>query len=120
MDDRAEQIAHEFMRRYEAAWSEGAEAVSKLYTSDGVLVGFLTAIGRSQIRELVRDIIGQGWKSIRIKIANVRKVGDVILIASEYTALGSGENAGKTLNATSSHVLVQSNGAWLLTLHTAR
>jgi hypothetical protein len=44
----------------------------------------------------------------------------VILIANEYAATGSGENAGKTLNASASHVLVESNGEWLSTLHTAR
>jgi len=44
----------------------------------------------------------------------------VILIASEYAALGSGENAGKTLNVASSYVLVESQGEWLSTLHTAR
>jgi hypothetical protein len=51
---------------------------------------------------------------------NVRPIGGVILIASEYAAIGSGENAGKTLNAASSYVLVESNGDWLSTLHTAR
>jgi hypothetical protein len=69
---------------------------------------------------LLRGSIGQGWTSIRIKIVNVRQVGGAILIANEYAAIGSGENAGKTLNATSSHVLVESNGEWLATLHTAR
>jgi hypothetical protein len=63
-----------------------------------VLVGLVTAIGRSQICELLRSIIGQGWTSIRIKIVNVRQVGGVILIASEYAAIGSGENAGRDLN----------------------
>jgi len=45
-----------------------AEAVSLLYASDAVLVGFVTAIGRSRICELLHGIIGQGWTSIRIKI----------------------------------------------------
>src|SRR4029078_11370879 len=109
-----------FIGRYEAEWSRGAEAVSLLYVPDAVLVGFATAIGRSRICELLRGIIGQGWTSIRIKIVNVRRVGSVILIASEYAAVGSGENAGKTLNAASSYVLVESQGEWLATLHTAR
>jgi hypothetical protein len=73
-----------------------------------------------QICELLRGIIGQGWTSIKIKIVNVRPIGGVILIASEYATIGSGENAGKTLNAASSYVLVESNGDWLSTLHTAR
>lgn len=119
-DDPAGRIARDFISRYEAEWSRGAEAVSQLYTPDSVLVGFATAIGRSQICELLRGIIGQGWTSIRIKVVNVRRVGGVILIASEYAAIGSGENAGKTLNAASSHVLVETNGEWLSTLHTAR
>lgn len=120
MDDSADQIARNFVSRYETEWNRGAEAVSRLYTSDAVLVGFVTAIGRPQICELLRGIIGQGWTSIRIKIVNVRQVSGVILIANEYAAIGSGENAGKTLNAASSHVLVESNGEWLSTLHTAR
>ena len=99
LDDRADQIARDFISRYEAEWSNGAEAVSRLYAADGVLVGFVTAVGRSQICELLRGIIGQGWTSIKIKIVNVRQVGGVILIANEYAATGSGENAGKTLNA---------------------
>jgi ketosteroid isomerase-like protein len=120
LSDHADQIARHFISRYEAEWSNGAGAVSRLYASDAVLVGLVTAIGRSQICELLRGIIGQGWTSIRIKIVNVRQVGGVILIASEYAAIGSGENAGRTLTATSSHVLVESNGTWLATLHTAR
>jgi hypothetical protein len=108
LDDRADQIARDFINRYEAEWSNGAEAVSRLYAADGVLVGFVTAVGRG--------IIGQSWT----RIVNVRPIGGVILIASEYAAIGSGENAGKTLNAASSYVLVESNGDWLSTLHTAR
>jgi uncharacterized protein (TIGR02246 family) len=120
VNDRADQIAREFLSRYEAEWSNGAEAVSRLYAPDAVLVGFVTAIGRSQIGEVLRGIIGQGWTSIRIKIVNVRQTGGLILIANDYTAIGSGQNAGKTLNASASHVLVESNGQWLSTLHTAR
>ena len=77
LDDSADQIARDFISRYQAEWSGGAEAVSLLYASDAVLVGFVTAIGRSQICELLRGIIGQGWTSIRIKIVNVRQVRDL-------------------------------------------
>jgi hypothetical protein len=100
--------------------SNGAEAVSRLYAPNRVLVGFVTAIDRSQICGVLRGIIGQGWTSIRIKIVNVRQIGGLILIANEYTAIGSGQNAAKTLNAAASHVLVESDGEWLSTLHTAR
>lgn len=98
-------------------WRRGRFAALR---ADGVLVGFVTAIGRSQICEVLRGIIGQGWTGIRIQIVNVRQVGGLILIANEYTAIGSGQNAGKTLNASASHVLIESNGEWLSTLHTAR
>ena len=85
LSDRADQIARHFISRYEAEWSNGgAEAVSRLYASDAVLVDLVTAIGRSQICALLRGIIGQGWTSIRFKIVNVRQVGGVILIANEY------------------------------------
>jgi uncharacterized protein (TIGR02246 family) len=120
MDGTAKQIAEQFLRRYEAAWADGAEAVAELYASDGVLVGYFTAAGRSEILKLVQGIIGQGWTQIKIKAVNVRRIGDVVLVANEYTAFGSGANAGKTLAATASHVLVHADGAWRSTLHTAR
>jgi uncharacterized protein (TIGR02246 family) len=119
-NDAAERIAAEFIGRYEAAWAQGAEAAAKLYTADSVLVGYITAIGRPEILKLLRRIIAQGWTQIRIKAVNVRQIGDVILLACEYTAIGSGANAGKTLDATSSYVLVFTDGAWLSALHTAR
>jgi hypothetical protein len=86
-----------------------------------VLVGFATAIGRSEVLKLLAVIIGQGWTQIKIKVVNVRKVGDVILFVNEYTATGSsGENTGKAISATASHVLIHAEGAWLSALHTAR
>ena len=61
MDDAADQIANEFIARYETAWNHhGAEAVAKLYAPDSVLVGYVIAIGRSEILKLLRGIIGQG------------------------------------------------------------
>jgi uncharacterized protein (TIGR02246 family) len=119
-DNAAERIAREFIERYEAAWTQGAEATAQLYTADGVLVGYATAIGRDEISKLLAGIIGQGWTRIKIRTVNVRKVGDVILMANEFTAIGSSANAGKTLDATSSHVLVHADGEWRSTLHTAR
>jgi uncharacterized protein (TIGR02246 family) len=119
-DAAAERIAGEFIERYEAAWALGAEATATLYTADSVLVGYVTAIGRAEILKLLGGIIGQGWTQIKMKAVNVRKVGDVILMANEFTAIGSGANAGKTLDATSSHVLVHADGEWRSTLHTAR
>jgi uncharacterized protein (TIGR02246 family) len=120
MDATANRIANEFIARYEAAWSRGADAAAKLYTADSVLVGYVTAIGRPAIVQLLSGIIAQGWTSIKIKVVNIRNVGDVILLANEYTAIGSGPNAGKTLHATASHVLVHADGEWLSVLHTAR
>ncbi len=121
MADRADQIANEFISRYETAWNQhGAEAVSKLYTPDSVLVGYVVAIGKPEILKLLRRIIGEGWTGIKLKTVNARKVGDVILVANEYTVIGSGEKAGKTLDTKSSHVLVRRGGEWLSTLHTAR
>ncbi len=119
-DDAAERIAREFIERYEAAWAQGAEAAAQLYTADSVLVGYMTAIGRAEIHKLLAGIIGQGWTRIKMRAVNVRQIGDVILMANEYTAIGSGANAGKTLDATSSHVLVHADGEWRSALHTAR
>ena len=95
MDDAAGRIAINFIARYERAWSHGAEAAVKLCTSDSALVGYVTAIGRSEIQKSVQAIIGQGWTRIQITVVNVRKVGDVILVANEFSAIGSGTNAGK-------------------------
>src|ERR1700683_1285090 len=120
MDDAAERIAGDFIRRYESAWTKGAEKVAELYTNDSVLVGYRTATRRTDIFKLLHGIIAQGWTGIKIKAVNARKIGDVVLVAAEYTALGSGANAGKTLDAASSYVLVCVDGAWLVTLHTAR
>jgi hypothetical protein len=68
----------------------------------------------------LNGIIGQGWTRIKIKIVNTRRIGDVILVANEYTAIGSGENSGKTLDAKASHVPVHTDGEWLSALHAAR
>ena len=65
-DNAAERIAREFIERYEAAWTQGAEAAAQLYTADGVLVGYATAIGRDEISKLLAGIIGQGWTRIKI------------------------------------------------------
>jgi len=56
---------------------------------------------------------------MKIKGVNVWKIADVILATNNYAAIGSGEKAGKTLNATSRHVLVHTDGEWLSALHTA-
>jgi uncharacterized protein (TIGR02246 family) len=121
MPNEADQhIARDFIARYEAAWAQGAPAAAQLYTADSVLVGYMTAIGREEIEKLLAGIIGQGWTRIPMRPVNVRRIGDVILLACAYTAIGSGANAGKTLDATSSHVLVHADGAWRSALHTAR
>jgi hypothetical protein len=81
--------------------------------------GYAIAVGRSDIKALLKAIIDQGWTDIDIKIVNVRAVGDLVLVANEYTAIGSGQLAGKTLDAKSSHVLVRVGKEWLSTMHTA-
>jgi uncharacterized protein (TIGR02246 family) len=121
MTNEADQhIARDFIARYEAAWAQGAQAAAQLYTADSVLVGYMTAIGRAEIQKLLAGIIDRGWTRIEMRPANVRRIGDVILLACAYTAVGSGVNAGKKLDATSSYVLVAADGAWRSALHTAR
>jgi hypothetical protein len=66
-----------------------------LYATDSVLVGYVTATGRTDILKLVRGIIAQGWTGIKIKVVNARKIGDGVLVAAEYTALGSGGECRK-------------------------
>jgi hypothetical protein len=62
----------------------------------------------------------RGWTRIKIKSVNTRRIGDVILVANEYAAIDSGENAGTTLDAKASHVPVHADGKWLSVLHAAR
>ena len=119
MNEEANRIATDFVRRYERAWSVGADAASSMYTDDGVLVGFVTASGRQEIASLVAGIVGQGWTGVQIRVVNARRASGVILVACEYTAIGSGAQMGKTTDAKSSYVLVQTEGDWLATLHTA-
>jgi uncharacterized protein (TIGR02246 family) len=118
--EAAEHIALDFIARYEAAWAQGARAAAELYTADSVLVGYMTAVGRAEIEKLLAGIIDHGWTQIKMRPVNVRRIGEVILLACAYTAIGSGANAGKTLDATSSHVLVRADGVWRSALHTAR
>ncbi len=68
MDGAAERIAGDFIRRYESAWTEGAEKVAELYTNDSVLVGFRSATGRTGILRLLEGVslkVGLGSKSGR-------------------------------------------------------
>ncbi len=96
-----------------------ATKVIQLYTHDSVLVGYITAVGRSEITDLLQGIFAQGWTGIKVRAVNARRVGDVILVANEYTAIGSGTKAGETLGGKSSHVLINVDGEWLSTMHTA-
>jgi ketosteroid isomerase-like protein len=114
------EIAQEYITAWEDAWNnEGVEATVKLYALDSVLVGYVTAIGQSEIADLLGGIFAQGWTKIKIKVTNAREVNGVILIANEYSAFGSGPNEGKTLSAKSSHVLVPIADSYVSVLHTA-
>jgi uncharacterized protein (TIGR02246 family) len=114
------QIASDFIGRWERTWNEqGADAVAQLYTPDAILVGHVTAEGREQIARLLRGIVEQGWTRVEIKVVGVRQLGDVILIATEYTASGPEGDAGKRLDAKSSHVLTRVGNEWLSAMHTA-
>jgi uncharacterized protein (TIGR02246 family) len=116
----AREIAQDFMRRWEQAWNDhGAQAAARLYAPDAILVGYVTALGRDEIANLLQGIIQQGFTSVQITVTEARRIGDVVLAANEYVATGSGQSAGKTLSAKSSHVLVYLDGEWLSAMHTA-
>ena len=120
MKQSPEEIAAAFASNWESAWnSQGAAATAKLYTSGGILVGAAIGIGRHEIERLLEMLFNQGWTKISIKVVNAREVGGVVLAASEFSAVGSGPNAGKTLNGKSSHVLTQVGDRWLSAMHTA-
>jgi uncharacterized protein (TIGR02246 family) len=91
----------------------------QLYTPDAILVGYVVAEGREQIARLLQGIVEQGWTRIQIKVAGVRKLGDAILIATQYTASGPEGSPGKRLDAKSSHVVTRVGDEWLSAMHTA-
>ena len=114
------EIAATFMSEYESVWnSQGARAVANLYTPDSLLIGYAVASGRTEIEKLLGAIFDQGWAKISIKVIEARELGDAVLIANEYSAQGSGPNAGKTLKGKSSYVLANVGGTWLSAMHTA-
>jgi uncharacterized protein (TIGR02246 family) len=120
MDTDANRIAAEFNDRYEDAWNaQDVDAVVGLYADNAILVGHSIAVGRSAIAELLRGIFAQGWTGIEIDTRHARRIGDVVVVANTYTATGSGNNAGKRLEAKSSHVLVQHAQNWRTAMHTA-
>jgi uncharacterized protein (TIGR02246 family) len=114
------EIALAYIRAWENAWNtEGVEATLKMYAPDSVLVGYVTAKGQSEIAALLGGIFAQGWTKISIRVVHAREANGLILIANEYTATGSGPNAGKTLDAKSSHVLALAGESWVSVMHTA-
>ncbi len=120
MEQNAQDIAVDFARRWEHAWNaQGAAGAAELYTDDSVLVGAAVGIGRPEIARLLDMLFKQGWRRISIKVVNARTVAGVVLVASEFSATGSGPAANKTLNGKSSHVLTQVGGTWLSAMHTA-
>ena len=106
--------------RLEIAWKEhGPAELARLYAEEAMLVGYVTAIGRAEIADLLRGIVAQGWTGIKITTRHARRFGDVILVASDYTATKSDAQAGETMDAKSSHVLVKIADEWLSAMHTA-
>jgi ketosteroid isomerase-like protein len=120
MQQSAIEVASVFARSWEDAWnSRGAAAVAKLYTPDSVLIGAAIAVGPAEIERSLDRLIRLGWTRIGIKVVNARAVGGVVLVASEFSAVGSGANAGKLLNGRSGHVLTLVDDTWLSAMHSA-
>ncbi|MGA2792254.1 MAG: SgcJ/EcaC family oxidoreductase [Roseiarcus sp.] len=120
IEQRADEIAATFARNWESAWnSTGAAGTAQLYTRDSVLVGAVIAVGRPEIERALGMLYAQGWTRIAVKVINAREVGELVLIACEFVAAGSGPNAGKTLSGRSSHALTRVDGTWLSAMHSA-
>jgi ketosteroid isomerase-like protein len=117
VSENPDQIATGYIDRWQKLWNE-QRAVSALYTDDSVLVGFRTAVGKADIAALLQSIREQGWTGIAIKVVNARAVAGVVVVACEYTAIGSGRNAGQTRDGKSSHVLALIGDTWLSAMHT--
>ncbi|HKP25259.1 MAG TPA: nuclear transport factor 2 family protein [Dongiaceae bacterium] len=115
-----EGIAADFAARWTRSWnSEGPVATAQLYTSDSMLVGGALAIGRDAIGKALAGLFNQGWTRIEIAVVHAQAQGEVVLVASTFTAHGSGANAGKTLAGKSTHALTRVDGVWLSAMHTA-
>jgi uncharacterized protein (TIGR02246 family) len=120
MTTEANRIAVEFNDCYEDAWNaQDVAAVVDLYTNDAILVGHSIAVGKNGIAQLLRGILAQGWTGIEIEAQHARQLGDVVVVANTYVATGSGNSAGKRLEAKSSHVLVRQGEVWRTAMHTA-
>ena len=120
MQQSAIEVASVFARSWEDAWNaQGAAAVARLYTPDSVLIGAAIAVGRPEIERALDRLIQLGWTRISINVVNARAVGGVVLVASEFSAVGSGPNAGKSLSGRSSHVLTLVDDRWLSAMHSA-
>ena|SRR5258708_808106 len=120
MKQSPNEVAFANMSKWESAWNaQGVAAAAKLYTPDSMLIGVAIGIGQPEIERILDRLIQHGWTKISIKVVNVREVGGAVLVASEFSAFGSGPNAGKTLNGRSSHVLTQVDGSWLSAMHSA-
>jgi uncharacterized protein (TIGR02246 family) len=115
-----DEIAGEFIARWERAWnSGGAASVAQLYCDDSVLVGGAIAVGRPAIERSLGMLSAAGWNRISIRLVNARAVAGVVLAACEFTATGSGPSEGKVLNGRSSHVLACVGDQWLSAMHSA-
>jgi hypothetical protein len=66
-----------------------------------------------------RWLANQGWTRIEIAVVHAQARGDVVLVASTFTAQGSRANEGKTLAGKSTHALTKVDGVWLSAMHTA-
>ena len=117
MNENPHQIAAAYVDRWQTLWNEQG-AISALYTEDSILVGYRTALGKADIAALLQSIRDQDWTGIAIKVVDARAIAGVILVACEYTAIGSGRNAGQTRDGKSSHVLTRMDGTWLSAMHT--
>ena len=115
----AKVIADEFNSKYERLWNEyKINELSNLYLENAILIGYKTIVGQSFIAELLQNIYDQGWSKIQIKTKEVIIHENIILVANEYQAIGSGQKNGEILEAKSSHTLIQRSGNWITAMHT--
>jgi hypothetical protein len=73
VSENPHQIATAYVDRWQKLWNEQG-GISALYTADSVLVGFRTAVGKTDIAALLQSIRDQGWTGIAIKVVNARAI----------------------------------------------
>ena len=108
-------VALEFVRRYESFWNAGAREVEAVYAPNAILCGYEIVGSHQDIGRVLGAIVGQGWTNISIDVVEAISAGNMVLLACLYSA----RSAHDEITSKSSYALVESDGGWKAAMHTA-